>query len=128
MQNGLPAWCGVLAIEVPRSGVLRHGGLQIRHPLIQNFHFALGRRRGQQSGNAVRDGGIVKGVVDLAHVIHRCMGVAGQLFPAGHFNFFQELGFSMFFQERDGGPERHKPPELAHVNAIAVGIADLGAA
>ena len=106
MQNGLPAKCGVLAIEVPRSGaVLRHGGLQIRHALIQNFHFALGRRRGQQSGNAVC-------MVASSKRCRSCSrdspvhGGRWPVVPAGHFNFFQEPRIFHVLPGRDGGPER----------------------
>ena len=103
MQDRLPARGGVLPIEVPSARVLGHGRLKIGHALVQDFHFAFGARWGQQRGNAVRDGGIVKGAVNLADVVHRCMRVAGQLFPAGHLDFFQQPGFSMFLEKRDGG-------------------------
>ena len=128
MQDRLAARRGVLPIEVPRPGVLWHGRLKIGHALVQHFHFALGGWWGQQGGNAFRNGGIVKGVVDLADVVHRGMRVAGQLFAAGRLDFFQQLGFPVFFEERNGGPEGHKSAELAHVDAVAVGVADLGGA
>ena len=128
MQNGLSAGCWVLPIEIPRAGVVGHGGLKVGHALIEDFHFALCRWWGQEGGNAVRNRGLVEGVVDLADVVDWCIGITGQLLAASDFNFFQDFRLAMFFKQGDRRPERDKPAELAHVDAVAVGISNLGSA
>ena len=118
----------VLPGKIPVAGVIGNRGVEVRDGLVDDVHRALPldvvriNPLDDLRGNLRRR----KRLVDPAHVIHRARLLAAQGLAAKFVNLLEQSALSALLEQGDRRLERNELGQLRHVDAVAVGIANLG--
>ena len=119
---------GIVAREIPVAFVMGNGAMQSFDRLVDQFD---GR------SNALRTEHLDNLLVDFLHGerfvegSHTVLHLGGRLLQFSHtfFIYIVDKGVqATLFEQRDGGPEHAELFQSGHVDAVIVGVADLGRA